>query len=239
VTRTRAASFTAPRIFGTSHGGVGSVTPPKGMPPKKRRGSGWEKRPARHSTQHPPHGNAEKGSAPTQNPAAPPVEDAPIGAREEKPRRWTQLRDFAVDLWSDCYAKLFAEEDAAAAEALGPMPQTNYRRGLKGAKAQAYDDRAQKRQRKTIATHVRQANVRHWTFSVVARSLSWFNQRVPHRVWADACAERMIASRPACVYLLEAMKKVEPAPEFVISPWGFVLCADQTYCWQGGASRGS
>ena len=62
--------------------------------------------------------------------------------------------------------------------------------------------------------------------------------RAPHRVWADACEDRYVASRPRCLELLHEMRRVEPQPAWIASPNVFVFAADQTYCWQGCQKRG-
>ena len=122
--------------------------------------------------------------------------------------------------------------------ALDALPQSSYRRRLPPERAAEYDAKALKRARSSVGTMKRIANTRAWCFSVVARSLSWFNQRVPHRVWADACEDHYVASRPRCLALLHEMRRVEPKPEWTASPDVFVFAADQTYCWQGCKKRG-
>ena len=152
-----------------------------------------------------------------------------------KPRK---LLDFAPSLWSSDYRPFLQAEDLAAQAALDMLPQSSYRQRLTAEAAAAYDAKALKRARSAVGMLARVANTRAWTFSVVARSLSWFNQRVPHRVWADACEDRYVASRPRCLELLHEMRRVEPQPAWIASPNVFVFAADQTYCWQGCQKRG-
>ena len=199
------------------------------MPPKKRRGSGWEQRPKRSSA----------ASAPpeTQQPPEDVLKAAEIGD-EAKPGKRRGIVSFAVDLWSSCYEKFFAAELAEVEAFAGQLPQSSYRARLKGAKAAAYDKKLANRVRQTSASHRRQTNQQIWTHSLVARSLSWYNQRVPHRIWRDVLEERVIASRPSCLLVLEEMRRVEPQPAWIASPHLFVVGADQTYMWQGCKKRG-
>ena len=88
--------------------------------------------------------------------------------------------------------------------ALDMLPQSSYRQRLTAEAAAAYDAKALKRARSAVGMLARVANTRAWTFSVVARSLSWFNQRVPHRVWADACEDRYGERRLGCCCGLRA-----------------------------------
>ena len=195
------------------------------MPPKKRRGSGWERRPRRR---------AEAAGADDKDE---PMEAAFVGPDDDEcaaePSKWMKILDFAKDLWKSDYKPFFAAENAEARLIVDELPQSSYRRRLKGEKAAAYDQKTAGRVRQSQATLARQANTRSWSFSLVARSLSWFNQRVPHRVWNDALAERSVASRPSCLVLLEEMRRTEPVPEWTESPHVFVNGSDQTYCWQG------
>jgi len=152
--------------------------------------------------------------------------------------KWRKILDFAPAMWSSDYRPFLRIEDPAAQAALDALPQSSYRRRLSAEAAVAYDTKALKRARSAVGMLARVANTRAWTFSVVARSLSWFNQRVPHRVWADACEDRYVASRPRCLALLHEMRRVEPQPAWTHSPNVFVFAADQTYCWQGCQKRG-
>jgi hypothetical protein len=57
-----------------------------------------------------------------------------------------------------------------------------------------YDAKADKQVRDTVAVLRRRRNIHVVPFSVMARSLSYFNQRVPERVWADQCRGMRIGS---------------------------------------------
>ena len=151
-----------------------------------------------------------------------------------------RLRDFARALWSSDYRPILAAEDEAeggAVHLLGVLEQSSYRRKLHGDKAVRYDARAQKRARGALAQLGRVNNMRRWTFSIVARSLCYFNQRVPHRVWNDLCEDRRVCARSSCKLLLSEMIKVRPEPPWRESPYGSVMITDQTFCWQGCRKR--
>jgi len=159
-----------------------------------------------------------------------------------QPAEHASLKCFARLLWGsadDYRAHLRAEDEAAggALHALEHMPQSSYRRRLKGESAVQYDERAAKRARGAMAQLSRVNNMRCWTFSIVARSLAYFNQRVPHRVWREESADRRLCARTSCSYLLSEMLKVKPQPKWTESPDVAVICADQTYKWQGCRKR--
>ena len=195
------------------------------MPPKKRRGSGWERRPNRarpllrlELAPPPPLPLAIEG---------PPAEEEPEALSE-----WRKLLDFVPALWSANYEPFVTAEIEAAKAAAIPDEPTSYRRQLKGAKADAYDERQTARVADSLAVYRRTQNQRAWSFSIVAKSLSWFNQRVPVRVWRGAQKARSVCSRDACKRIYEAMMQDEPTPAWTPSPHVFVVGFDQTYCWQ-------
>ena len=179
------------------------------MPPKQRRGGGWERRPQRKQ---------RCAAVPPPLEAAPPlVGVSELGAGEQlpdsldaAPAKWLKILDFAKDLWSADYRPFFAAEDEAARLALGSMPQTSYRARLDGDTAAAYDAKALKRARSAVSTLKRVANTRDWCFSTVARSLCWFNQRVPHRVWADA-SQHVRRAGPLLVWACTAQREAHLA----------------------------
>jgi hypothetical protein len=55
-------------------------------------------------------------------------------------------------------------------------------------------------------------------FSVDARSISYFNQRVPTRIWRDQQTAMRILHRDTCMKLLDAMLETEPAPPWPQNP---------------------
>ena len=195
------------------------------MPPKQRRGSGWEKRPKRARP------------LPRLELAPPPPLPLAIAgpAAEEEPEalsEWKKLLDFVPALFSANYEPFITAEIEATKAAAVPDEPTSYRRQLKGAKADAYDERQTARVAESLAVYKRTQNQRAWSFSIVAKSLSWFNQRVPVRVWPGAQKARAVCSRDACKRIYEAMMQNEPTPAWTASPHVFVLGYDQTYCWQ-------
>ena len=154
------------------------------MPPKQRRGSSWERRPQRKQRSAAELLPVE--AAPPRSGASAPIGEQLPDSLDVAPAKWLKILDFAKDLWSADYRPFFQAEDEVAQLVLDSMPQTTYRARLYGDTAAAYDDKALKRARSAVSTLKRVANTRDWSFSTVARSLCWFNQRVPHRVWADA-----------------------------------------------------
>ena len=143
-------------------------------------------------------------------------------------------------LWSSDYRpflRLELEQGSVEREALLSLyPQSSYRQQSYRRNPEltaGYDRREELRARDLVATARRARNMRDWTFSQLARSGSYFNQRVPHRVWTEESAKRRLASRPTCVRLLRAMVECEPAEDFTLNDYVAVFGADQTYKWQG------
>lgn len=201
----------------------------KHMPPKKKRGAGWKRRPERSW----PAAMYAQAEQPAEDDGA----DVKHADTKAKPPKWRKLVDFARDLWASSYEAFFAAEDRERENtAIEPMPQTSYRARLKGAQTVTYDKKVQRRARKASGAEAHSQNMRAWTHSLLARSISWLNQRVPKRVWFDV--ERTVASRSSCLLLLEEMRNVEPLPPWTRSPHVFVVGADQTYMWQGAKKRG-
>ena len=148
------------------------------------------------------------------------------------------MEDWAPVLMSTNYADHLAIEDAAAAEQRSAVSTffepSSYRARniLHGEQLERYDGRVADRQRDSVAHLRRAANQRSWTFSILARSAAWFNQRVPHRVWAGESRAARVASRPTVERLLQACAKLQMVP-FPLHRSVAVYGADQTYAWQG------
>ena len=160
---------------------------------------------------------------------AQPVEAAEFHAGvRQSVERWAPL------LWttSTTYSGIFENEAAASTLSIG-MRESTYRRRITGEAAEAYDARKDARVRDCAAILRRGHNQRDWSFSVLARSISYFNQRVPAAVWNEECNARRLASRPTCIRLLEAAVACEPPTEYPLQHLVAVFGADQTFKWMG------
>ena len=146
---------------------------------------------------------------------------------------------FARSLWADDYAPFMEAERAEARESYMSLPQSRYRRRLKGAAAEIYDEKAASRLGRNAAVLARGLNTQAWTFTIIARSISYFCQRVPQRVLQDELDDRRIASQGTCNKILKQMVAVQPPVDFIAQGHVFVMGADQTYCWRGAKKRGA
>lgn len=146
------------------------------------------------------------------------------------------VEDWAPVLMSTNYADHLELEDAAAAEQRSAVGQffepSSYRARLHGERLEAYDGRTADRQRDSVAHLRRAVNQRSWSFSTLARSISWMNQRVPKRVWRGETKAGRLAAPDTCKRLLEAAAKLLLVP-FTLHRSVAVFGTDQTYAWQG------
>ncbi len=120
------------------------------MPPKKRRGSGWTSRPARF-TKSPPAENSGTTPAPA---GTAPAEDECAA----KPALFLRLMQYAPLLWATCYVPFFEAETAAASQHATDMPQTTYRKKLKGEAAKKYDKKQARNVGRSLGVLQRVAN---------------------------------------------------------------------------------
>ena len=146
---------------------------------------------------------------------------------------------FARLLWADDYAPFMEAELAEARESYMSLPQSRYRRRLKGEAAEIYDEKGASRLCRNAAVLARGFNTQAWTFTVIARSISYFCQKVPQRVLQDGLDDRRIASQGTCNKILKQMVDVQPPVDFIVQGHVFVMGADQTYCWRGAKKRGA
>lgn len=147
--------------------------------------------------------------------------------------RWSR------QLWSSDYTPILEAERAVGRQLLPTLPQSSYRRRvLKGDAAEAYDEAAARRVGSMLSQLQRATNQENWPFSVVARSVSYLNQRVPRRVWLNEQQDRRLAARESVTKVLRHMLVVAPECSFVVQPNVFVSAADQTYCYEGCGKRG-
>jgi hypothetical protein len=120
---------------------------------------------------------------------------APVCASIAQLEMWRlEYKNRAKDLWETDYNVLLQREEHEdevlwEATSLVFTSQTStYRQRMKDERlARRYDAKASKQIRDTVAVLRRRRNAHVVPFSIMARSLSYFNQRVPERVWADQC----------------------------------------------------
>ena len=157
-------------------------------------------------------------------------------ALQETPR----LRLFARALWAGDYSELFDAEIVDNERLCGPqmaLPPTSYRARLQGERAAAYDRRLRVQYRDQLAVRLHSNNMRHWSPSLLARSVTYFNTTSG---WIRQIEgrQRRLASRPTTLQFLRLMHDCRPQPEWMQNPHVAVFAADQTYEWIGMQKRG-
>lgn len=114
---------------------------------------------------------------------------------------------------------------------------STYRARLKDARLLArYDAKTERMIRDETAVARRRRNQSDIPFSVDARSISYFNQRVPERVWKDNQKGLRIEHRDTCMKVLNAMMEVEPQPGFIVNRTVSVFGCDQCNHWQSAST---
>ena len=156
-----------------------------------------------------------------------------------------QLESIAADLWVGSYSALFSAEMATNARLLGRGDgstatvhvRSSYRARLRGEKAIEYDRKQLRRERDQMAIELHGANMRFWSPSLVARSISYFNLTTnwQHRVESG---QRRLASPPTTLKVLRLMRDARPKPCWEEGHHVFAFIFDQTYEWVGMAKRG-
>ena len=81
-----------------------------------------------------------------------------------------------------------------------------------------YDAKTERMVRDHVAVMRRRRNQFDIPFSVDARTGSYYNQRVPERIWRDNQKCLRILHRDSALGVLEAMMEVEPPPDFPLNP---------------------
>ena len=149
----------------------------------------------------------------------------------------SNVTDWASLFWLPDYRPVLeAEARVAASTQLGAIaPPSTYRARLDHfpEAASAYDVKMDGRVRDIYSIALRAANQRAWSFSQLARSISYFSQRTPRRVWRDETRGRRIATHETTIRLLDRMVEVEPQPAFTLHETVSVFCMDQTFKWLG------
>lgn len=152
-----------------------------------------------------------------------------------------RLTQIARLLWLPSYTELFAAELEHNRLLVGRSGSTlqpsSYRARLKGARAVAYDAKQQRRERDQLAVEIRSNNMRHWSPSLVARSIAYFRLTTS---WLHAVetGQRRLASRPVTLNVMRLMRDLRPKPDWIEGEHVFVYAFDQTYEWVGMQKRG-
>ena len=173
---------------------------------RKARRSQWERRPSRRQDVPPTEPAEPDIELPTAEPAS---EHAGAWAEFEFSRQKQKSREAllgrAAQLWSgpDGYREHLSYERCerpllwAATSALLHSQRSTYRERLEGHEGAAgYDAKTEKMIRDTVAVVRRRRSQLDIPFSILARSVSYFNQRTPTRVWNDQQKGLRIGVRP-------------------------------------------
>ena len=222
----------------------------RGRPQGKRRGHNWSGHSANgpksvsgdaatiSSTDKSHFQNEQSVNAACEQPASEVIEE------HQDLAGLSQLQRIAIALHSSDYTDLFAAEyeDNAYAFAAGAgafaLPPTTYRARLRGEKAELYDRRRKLQVRDQMAIALQANNERHWSPSMLARSLTYFTSST---IWQRSIEERQrrIASQPTILKFARLMADCRPRPAWEQNAHVAVFAADQTYDWIGMAKRGA
>ena len=121
------------------------------------------------------------------------------------------LKAMVLSLWRPSYESLFEEEIATNRAALGRpggfgvLQLTRYARSLKGEKLAAWQRRQLNRERDQMAIELHALNMRHWSPSMLARSVAYFSLTTSwlHQVESG---QRRLASRPMTFKVLRCAR---------------------------------
>ena len=156
----------------------------------------------------------------------------------------SMLQDIALDLWLPSYEERFTkelEDNRVRAHDRGILSVRSktsaYSRRLTGQRRVAWEHRQQTRERDQLAIALHADNMRHWSPSLVARSIAYFPLTTSWMHHVES-GQRRIASRPSALKVLRLMRDCRPKPEFDEGMHVAVYGFDQTYEWVGMAKRG-
>ena len=216
-----------------------------GRPAGKRKKTAWDAMRRRSVTRH--AADLAEVEAPIENEVQPSAAVAdPASAHKLEvgerllPAEISRLELIARALWSTNYDEIFSSEmvenERMCGGASSLLPST-YRARLKGEAADKYDRRRRNQQRDELATRLHANNQRHWSPSLVARSIAYFG-RTTKFLRRNETRQRRIASKPTQLKVLRMMMKFRPKPNWKkgchIKCFGY----DQTYQWVGVKKRG-
>ena len=178
--------------------------------------------------------------APVEESTAQPSEDADRAIATND----SLLAVIARGLWLPSYHEWFSAEVEQNRALLGrsggfgaAVQTSRYARRLTGDQLAAWERRQFNRERDQLAIELHTLNMRHWSPSMVARSIAYFNLTTSWMHHVES-GQRRLASRPTTFKVLRMMRDLRPEPEWQrgLHVSGFVF--DQTYEWVGMAKRG-
>ena len=112
----------------------------------------------------------------------------------------SRMRLIAHLLWSSCYDAIFKaelQENEAACGSDGQLVPTSYRARLKGERAEKYDHRRMIQRRDELAIRLHANNERHWSPSILARSMTYFLHTT---AWQRHIEGRCVAVLALCAH---------------------------------------
>lgn len=162
------------------------------------------------------------------------VETSPKGA-------FATVEQISRLLWLPSYEDLFAAEldhnrRLVASTGNGLQPST-YRARLRGDAAIKYDMKQVRRERDKLAIEIHSNNMRCWSPSLVARSISYFTLSSSWQCSVET-RQRRLASKPFVTKVLNMMHDCAPKPDWLMSTHIHAFAFDQTYEWVGMKKRG-
>lgn len=101
-----------------------------------------------------------------------------------------------------------------------------------------YSEKEKRRERDAMAIHMHGQNMRHWSPSLVARSVTYFSDTTCWVRAIETSQRRIAYSRPTILAVLRKMSELRPQPVWRLNSDINVFCADQTYEWVGMKKRG-
>lgn len=119
------------------------------------------------------------------------------------------LQYLAKLLWVPDYTQLFLMEFEQNLQAVGgggfQLAPSSYRARLQGEAAERYDLRRMQQQRDQMAIALHANNQQHWSPSLLARSVSYFNL-ASEVIQKEEGRQRRLASRPTTFQFLRLMR---------------------------------
>ena len=174
----------------------------------------------------------------------PPIDKDMERIRKMRERWQLLLIDRAAQLWAPDYQENLLAESMECPRLreqvleVFDQQKSSYRVRLKDKeKVEQYDQKTLRCLRDTAAVMRRRRSMHDIPFSVMARSISYFNQRVPFRVWRDQQRGLRIVARETVQKTLDCMLDVAPKLPWLRNECVSVFCLDQCNHWQ--ASKNS
>ena len=151
------------------------------------------------------------------------------------------LELFAKAFWATDYEDIFEaemkENELLCGGSASELPASSYRRRLQGAAAEEYDRRRRNQRRDEMAVRLHANNQRHWSPSLLARSIAYFGKS-SRFIQTNETRQRRIASKPTVRRVLKLMMKHKPRPVWRHGLHVACFAYDQTYQWLGVKKRG-